>query len=84
MIKIQSYVSVQVRSFLSDVDGLKDFSRQVLRLLFKNLDVIPVYLVGVVAPCHMFINCRPGSCCFEFCVQGVSFVSSNFLPVSPK
>ena len=57
-IKIQSFVSVQVWSLLSDVDGLKDFSREVLvlRLLLKNLDVIPVYLVGVFTPCHMFIN----------------------------
>ena len=31
-IKIQSFVSVQIRSFLSDVDGFKDFS------LTANLD----------------------------------------------
>ena len=39
------------------MDGLKDFSREVLRLLLKNLDVIPVYLVGVVTPCHMLMLC---------------------------
>ena len=55
-IKIQSFVSVQVRSFLSDVDGLKDFSREVLKLLLKSLDVIPFYLVGIVAPCHKFVK----------------------------
>ena len=65
-IKIQSSVSIQVRFFLSDVDDLKDFSSEVLGLLLKNLEVIPVYLVGVFAPFHMFINCRNGSCCSRF------------------
>ena len=31
----------------------RTFLGQVLRLLFKNLDIIPVYLVGSVTPCHM-------------------------------
>ena len=35
LIKIKFFVSVQVRSFLSDVDGLKNFSEEVPRLLFR-------------------------------------------------
>ena len=65
-IKAQSFVSVHVRSFLSDHDGLNDFSTEVLRRLLKNLDVIPVYVAGVVVPCYMFINSRLGSCCSGF------------------
>ena len=32
----------------SDADDMKDFSRDVLRFLFENLDVVPAYLVSVI------------------------------------
>ena len=44
----------------------RTFLGKSFRLLLKNIDVIPVYLVGVLTPCHMFIKCRIGSCRSRF------------------
>ena len=61
-IKIQSFVSGQIRSFFLDVDGLKNFPWEILRLLFLNLDVVSIYLVNVITPRNMFINKFGSSC----------------------
>ena len=49
-------------SFFLDVDGLKNFPWEILRLLFLNLDVVSIYLVSAITPRNMFIN-RFGSRC---------------------
>ena len=52
-IQVQSFVFVQIRSFFfPDVNNFKHFPWKPLGFFLKDLNVIPVYSMSVVTPCH--------------------------------